>query len=82
MNHSQIYILVFIIVLAAIMLIFAKKKMQRPLSKLAIFAFIFVIFGIIFGNDDRLGYGLMGVGVILAVVDIIRRTKDKSKEIK
>jgi hypothetical protein len=40
---------------------------------LASLAFGFVVAGIVFGNDNRLiGYGLMGIGVLLAVLDIFR----------
>ncbi len=79
MNPSQIYILISIIVLAVIMLIltFTRKRMQRPLSKLASFAFIFVLAGSIFGDNRLVGYSLMGIGVVLAIIDIIRKSKDK-----
>lgn len=74
---SQIYILISIIVLAIIMaiLIWTRKKIQKPLSKLAILAFLFVFAGIIFGDDRSIAYSLMGVGVVLAIVDIIKKPK-------
>ncbi|MFA6252650.1 MAG: hypothetical protein WCV69_00050 [Patescibacteria group bacterium] len=79
MNTPQIYILVSIIALAVIMLvlIFTRKKMQKPLSKLASFAFVFVIAGIVFGNGDWLGYSLMGIGIVLAIIDSIKKSKNK-----
>jgi len=80
MNPSQTYILISIIALAGIMvaLILTRKKMRRPLSPLAGMAFAFVIAGLIFGESRLIGYGLMGVGVILAVIDIIRKLKVKN----
>lgn len=76
MNISQIYILVSIIVLAAIaILVFfvSKNKEEKKLTPLAGLAFGFVLAGIIFGDDRLIGYGLMGVGVLLAIVDMVRK---------
>jgi hypothetical protein len=33
----------------------------------------FVLAGILFGDDRLVGYSLMGVGVVLAIVDIVMR---------
>lgn len=79
MNISQIYIAVAIVVLAVIatlVFVVGKKGSQKRLSPLASFAFAFVLAGIVFGDDRLIGYGLMGVGVLLAVVDIfVKRNK-------
>lgn len=79
MSTPQIFILVSIIALLAVFIIltFTRKKMQRPLSKLASFAFVFVIAGIVFGDNRLVGYTLMSVGVVLAIIDIVRKSKDK-----
>jgi len=80
MNNSQIYILISIVVLAIIMivLVLTKKKTKKSLSKLAAIAFSFVIAGIVFGNDRLIGYSLMGVGIVLAIIDIVRNLKKTS----
>ncbi len=80
MNASQIYILISVIVLVIIMivLILTRKKMQKPLSKLATLAFLLIIAGIIFGENRLIGYSLMGVGVILAIIDIVKKLKKPS----
>ena len=76
MNASQIFILISIIVLAIIaMVVILRRKKQKPLSKLAALAFSFVIAGIVFGDDRLIGYSLMGAGVILAVIDIVKKSK-------
>lgn len=77
MNDSQIYILISIIVLAiiAIVVILGRKKEQKPLSKMAALALGFVIAGIIFGDDRLISYSLMGTGVILAIIDIVKKSK-------
>ncbi len=80
MNTSQIYILVAISVLAVIaLLVFAvgKKNGEKRLTPLASFAFAFVLAGILFGDNRLIGYGLMGIGMILAVVDIFNKLKTK-----
>ena len=81
MDASQIYILIAIAVLLIIfiLLIFARKnsknKKVKPLTPLAGFAFAFILAGIIFGDTRAVGYSLMGIGVALAIIDIIRKMK-------
>lgn len=78
MSASQIYILISIIALAIIAMITIsarKKKEQKPLSKMATFVFLFIVAGIVFGEDRLTGYSLMGVGVTLAIIDIVKKSK-------
>ena len=80
MNISQIYIVVSILVLAIVaVLVFlvARKNNENRLTPLAGLAFAFIVAGILFGDNRLIGYGLMGVGVLLAVVDIINRSRSK-----
>lgn len=80
MITSQIYILISIIILAiiAVVVFFVRKnKKQKRLSKLAGFSFGFVIAGITFGDTRCLSYSLMGIGIILAVIDIFLKLKKK-----
>jgi len=59
------------VILAAI-----RKKMGKPLSRLAALAFAFIMAGIIFGEDRMIGYSLIGIGVTFAIVDIIKKIKE------
>ena len=80
MNSQYFYILIGIMVLAiiAVVAIFVgKKKKQKSLSALAGFAFAFVLAGIIFVDNRLAGYTLMGIGVILAIIDIIKKEKSR-----
>ncbi|OGI16019.1 hypothetical protein A3K63_05250 [Candidatus Micrarchaeota archaeon RBG_16_49_10] len=80
MDASQVYIAISIVALAAIAILVIlpnKNKKQKKLSKLAGLSFAFVLAGILFGNDRLIGYSLMVVGVILAIVDIIGKLKSK-----
>ena len=80
MNPSQIYIAISIVVLAVIaLLVFFvnKDKKDKKLTPLAGLAFGFILAGIIFGEDRLIGYSLIGVGVILAIIDIIKKLKSK-----
>lgn len=83
MEPSQIYILISIIVLLiiAIFVFFIKKNKRREkLSKLAGLALAFVLAGVIFGNNQLIGYSLIGMGILLAVIDIIRKMKSIKKK--
>ncbi|MFA6436857.1 MAG: hypothetical protein WCW00_01300 [Candidatus Paceibacterota bacterium] len=78
---KQIYIIIAIAVLAVIasLMFFMKgKKSGSKLSPLAGLAFAFVLAGIIFGENRLVGYGLMGIGVLIALVDMIKKLKKKS----
>jgi uncharacterized membrane protein len=80
MITSQFYIVVSIVVLAIVaLLVFLVRKgrNENRLTPLASLAFGFVLAGILFGDDRFVGYGLMGVGVLLGVVDAFMRSKRK-----
>jgi hypothetical protein len=78
MNVSQIFIAVSIAVLACIaVLVFfiGKSRKENRLTPLASLAFGFVLAGILFGDDRLIGYSLLGIGVILAVIDTLKRSE-------
>jgi len=84
MEPSQIYVAVAIIALALIALalfFISRKKGSYKLTPLAGTAFGFVIAGIIFSENRLIGYSLLGIGVTLAIVDIIMKYI-KSKKLK
>ena len=67
------YILISIIVLAVIVLslfVVLRARSTARLTPLAGLAFAFVLAGILFGENQLLGYSLLGVGVVLAAIDI------------
>lgn len=78
MEASQIYILISIAVLLVIVILvfFIKKdKKEKRLTPLAGIAFAFVLAAIIFGDSRLAGYSLIGIGVLLAVIDIVKKLK-------
>jgi len=80
MDIPQIYVLISIIILAVIALfifLLRKNRSDKKLTPLASLAFGFILIGIIFSDDRFIGYGLIGVGVGLAVIDIISKIKSK-----
>ncbi len=80
MNTSQIYIAISIVVLAAIALLvifLGKSRKENRLTPLAGLAFGFILAGIIFGDNRLIGYSLLGIGVIIAVIDIFIKLKSK-----
>ncbi len=80
MNASQIYIGISIAVLAVVAILFFIKRenrQQKALTPLAGLAFGFILAGILFGDNRLIGYSLLGVGVLLAVVDMINKSKRK-----
>jgi len=80
MEASQIYILIGIIALAIIaMAVFfsGKNRKEKRLTPLAQYSFVFIILGILFGDNWLIGYGLMGIGILLAVIDIFKKLKKK-----
>jgi len=73
MEVAQIYVVVAILVLiviAGVVFLMKKDKKKERLSPLAGLAFGFIISGIVFTDNRWFSYGLLGVGVVLAIVDI------------
>jgi len=82
MDTSQIYIIISIVVLAIVaMLVFVvsrnKAGKEKALTPLAGLAFGFILAGLFASGSRLVGYGLMGIGVILAVIDMIIKLKKK-----
>ena len=78
MNASVAYIAVSIAVLvivAILVFLVSKGKRENRLAPLAGLAFGFVLAGILFGDDRLIGYSLMGIGVVFAIVDIFDRLR-------
>jgi hypothetical protein len=78
MEPSMIYISVTIAALAVIaILVFAFRRHHgaNRLSPLAGLAFAFVLSGMFTGDDPLIGYSLFGIGIVLAVLDIVRKRR-------
>ncbi|MEA3328097.1 MAG: hypothetical protein U9R53_12480 [Chloroflexota bacterium] len=80
MHTSTVYIIISIaaIAIVALLLFFVLGKNKKSkLTPLAGLAFVCVTAGIVFGDNRLIGYGLMGVGVVLAVIDMVIKMKQK-----
>ena len=78
---QNIYIAIAIIALAivAVLAVYNRRRWQsKKLSRLAILAFVFILGGLIFGDNQIIGYSFLGLGTLFAVIDIIRNLKSKS----
>ncbi len=78
MSGSQVYIGISIVILIIVaVLVFAVKrgKETKRLTPLANLAFVFVFAGLLFGGYKALGYSFLGVGTVLAAVDLVRYRK-------
>lgn len=74
--YAAIGVAVLIVILLLVFVIRNDKK-PKKLSQLASVAFVFVILGIIFPGDRFLGYGLMSLGVLLAIIDVVLGKKNR-----
>ncbi len=81
MEASQVYISIAIVALLiiAIIVFFVKKNRKEKLTPLVGFSFAFILAGSIFGEDRLMGYSLMGIGVLLALIDIFKKAKKKKQ---
>jgi hypothetical protein len=76
MDISQIYIAVSLVILAVVaFLVFfvSKNRKENRLTPLASLAFGCILAGLFFGDNRFIGYGLMGVGVLLAIIDMYNK---------
>ena len=69
--------LAVLVVIAAMVYFVSRNRKEKNLSPLAGLAFGFIIAGLFFGQERWFGYGLLGIGVILAVVDILLKSRQK-----
>lgn len=79
MDGNAIYIVLSVVALLGVVAVFFIRRRggeAGKLTPLASVAFAFVIAGIVFGDNRAVGYSLFGVGIVLAVADVIvkRRT--------
>lgn len=83
MDASALFILISIVTFAAIAALWffvIRPHGGQPLSPLSGLAFAFIIVGTIVGSDPQwLGYGLLAIGVLLAVADIVFRQQDRRR---
>ncbi|MBN2399898.1 MAG: hypothetical protein JXI33_06110 [Candidatus Aminicenantes bacterium] len=85
MTVANIYIIFSLLVLllmAGMFLLGSRYKKVKTLSPLAGLASAFIVAGIFFGNSRVLGFSLLGAGIILAVSDIIVKSRSSIKDIK
>jgi len=83
MEASQIYIAISIVLLATVALIASFKSRDyksKRLTPLAGIAFGFVLAGIIFGENRSMGYSLIGVGIILSLIDLSIKFRERRSE--
>jgi len=67
--------LVLLAIVAVAITAWRGRAGNRPLTPLGGLALAFVLASLVFGEVRALGYGLMAVGVCLAVLDIVRRQR-------
>jgi hypothetical protein len=84
MNAQQFFLLISLLALLIILglILFARFRTQQDeslkLTPIAGLAFASILAGIFFGSERWLGYGLIGLGVILSVIDIVIKLRKGS----
>lgn len=73
--HPYIAIAVIALAIIAVLLRLVFRRGGRRLTPLTGLAFGCIIGGIAFGDTRWLGHGLIGAGVLLAIADIIVRSR-------
>jgi hypothetical protein len=75
MEHLWIAISIIALVVIVVLLLIARGRQYQQPSNLAILGMSLVVLGIIFGDDRRIGYPLIGVGILLSVIEAIRNRR-------
>jgi hypothetical protein len=55
--------------IAILVLLIVKRQKSHRISNITILGMTMVVLGIIFGDSRLVGYSLIGVGVLLALID-------------
>jgi drug/metabolite transporter (DMT)-like permease len=58
-----------------ILFLASHKRHETRLSRLAALAFAFMIGGLFLSRKEFVGYSLLGVGLVLAIIDIVQKRK-------
>jgi hypothetical protein len=77
---STVNLVISVLLLAFItffLFFYRKKKGENRFTLTSILAFGFVLAGFIYGADRMIGFGLLAIGGILAIVEIFSRPKTK-----
>jgi hypothetical protein len=79
MNTSVTFIAIGIIILAiiGILVFLVPGKKVKKISPLAGLSFAFLIAGVVFIEKKVVGFSLLGVALILAILDILVKQKKK-----
>ena len=81
MNPGLIYIGIAVLILVIVFVVLAltdRNIRGQKLSPLAGLAFGLVLAGLIFSEKRLLGYGLLGAGILLALVDVwLKRSRNQ-----
>ena len=78
-NIHIIFSMLVLLMIGGMLILGSRYKKEKKLSPLAGSSFAFIIAGIFFGSHRILGYGLLGVGFILAASDIIVKLKSRRR---
>jgi uncharacterized membrane protein len=71
-DASTVFVVLAIVVFGVLAaMVFLGGGQSRGLSPLAAVASAFVVAGIVFGDNRVVGYSLFGVGILVAVVDMV-----------
>lgn len=63
---------VILVIVTAMRWVAPRRKRPTPLAGIA---FACVIAGVVFDRDRRLGYALLGAGILMAALDAVIRTR-------
>jgi hypothetical protein len=78
MNAGVSYITIAVLTLIALAIFLSRRLLRKDptgLSSLAGLAFGFILAGIVFYEQRLLGYGLMGIGIVLSIIDIFNQRR-------
>ena len=76
MNTSTAYVLIAILVILIVyvlLFLVGRNRLENRLTPLAGLAFGFIVAGILFGENRYFGYAMLGIGILVAVIDLIAR---------
>jgi len=82
MQNSSLYILTVLggLAVISIWVFFIRRPRRLSLSRLTALAFVSVIAGMFLARHELIGYGLLVVGLALALVDVVLKWQQKQNQ--
>ncbi len=75
LTYAMVSIAVLAVVVACMVFFVNLQRSENHLTRLTGMALALILAGLLFGNDRLIAYSFIGMGVLLAAIEMVARTR-------